>query len=67
MLSAGGGCEIMVNTRVKTAWKKFREHYFPTCASKGNLFIVPVCWVFVFGPCFVMQYLVSFIVLHSSH
>ena len=25
MLSAGGGCEIAVNTRVKTAWKKFRE------------------------------------------
>ena len=25
MLSAGGGCEITVNTRVKTAWKKFRE------------------------------------------
>ena len=25
MLSAGGGCEIMVTTRVKTAWKRFRE------------------------------------------
>ena len=25
MLSAGGGCEITVITRVKTAWKKFRE------------------------------------------
>ena len=25
MLSAGGGCEIMVTTRVITAWKKFRE------------------------------------------
>ena len=25
MLSAGGGCEIEVTTRVKTAWKKFRE------------------------------------------
>ena len=24
MLSAGGGCEITVTTRVKTAWKKFR-------------------------------------------
>ena len=23
--SAGGGCEIMVTTCVKTAWKKFRE------------------------------------------
>ena len=25
MLSAGGGCEITVTTRLKTAWKKFRE------------------------------------------
>ena len=25
MLSASGGCEITVTTRVKTAWKKFRE------------------------------------------
>ena len=25
MLSADGGCEIAVTTRVKTAWKKFRE------------------------------------------
>ena len=25
MLSGGGGCEITVTTRVKTAWKKFRE------------------------------------------
>ena len=25
MLSAGGGCEIAVTTRVKTAWKKIRE------------------------------------------
>ena len=25
ILSAGGGCEIAVTTRVKTAWKKFRE------------------------------------------
>ena len=25
MLSAGGGCEIAVTTRVKTVWKKFRE------------------------------------------
>ena len=25
MLSAGGGCEIMIITGVKTAWKKFRE------------------------------------------
>ena len=25
MLSAGGGCEMMVTTHVKTSWKKFRE------------------------------------------
>ena len=25
MLSAGGGCEMTVTTRVETAWKKFRE------------------------------------------
>ena len=25
MLFAGGGCEISVTTRVRTAWKKFRE------------------------------------------
>ena len=25
MLSAGGGCDITVTTRVKTAWTKFRE------------------------------------------
>ena len=25
MLSAGGGCEMAITTRVKTAWKKFRE------------------------------------------
>ena len=25
MLSAGGGCEITISTRVKTAWKKLRE------------------------------------------
>ena len=25
ILSAGGGCEMAVTTRVKTAWKKFRE------------------------------------------
>ena len=25
MLSAGGGCDITVTSRVKTAWKKFRE------------------------------------------
>ena len=25
MLSAGGGCEIVVTTCMKTAWKKFRE------------------------------------------
>ena len=26
-----------------------------------------LCFIFVFGPCFVVQYLVSFLVLQSSH
>ena len=29
MLSAGGGCEMAVTTRVKTAWKKFSSHIPP--------------------------------------
>ena len=34
MLSAGGGCEMAVTTRVKAAWKKFRELYqFPHPAT----------------------------------
>ena len=33
MLSARGGCEIAVTTRVKTAWKKFRE-LLPVLASR---------------------------------
>ena len=53
MLSAGGGCEIMVTTRVKTAWKKFREllaaltsrhlsyktrgHVYSSCVRSPNL------------------------------
>ena len=32
MLSAGGGCDIVVTTCVKTAWKKFRE-LLPVLAS----------------------------------
>ena len=34
MLSAGGGCEITVTTRVKTAWKKFRE-LLPVLTSRN--------------------------------
>ena len=34
MLSAGGGCEIAVTTRVKTAWKKFRE-LLPVLTSRN--------------------------------
>ena len=50
MLSAGGGCEITVTTRVKTAWKKFREHlsvltsHHPSYKTRGHVFssCVPV-------------------------
>ena len=34
MLSAGGGCDITITTRVKTAWKKFRE-LLPVLASRN--------------------------------
>ena len=34
MLSASGGCEITVTTRVKTAWKKFRE-LLPVLTSRN--------------------------------
>ena len=34
MLSAGGGCERAVTTRVKTAWKKFRE-LLPVLTSRS--------------------------------
>ena len=33
MLSAGGGCEMAVTTRVKTTWKKFRE-LLPVLSSR---------------------------------
>ena len=52
MLSAGGGCEMAVTTRVKTAWKKFRElqpvltsrhlsyktcgHVYSSCVRRGG-------------------------------
>ena len=36
MLSAGGGCEMAVTTRVKTAWKKFRE-LLPVLTSRHLL------------------------------
>ena len=44
--------------------------------SKGDGYVVVdsfsivahiVCWGFVFYPCFIMQYLVSFLVLEPSH
>ena len=44
MLSAGGGCELAVTTRVKTAWKKFRE-LLPvltsrhlSCKTRGHVY-----------------------------
>ena len=37
MLSAGEGCEIAVTTRVKTAWKKFRE-LLPVLTSRHHSF-----------------------------
>ena len=33
MLSAGGGCELSITTRVKTAWKKFKE-LLPVLSSR---------------------------------
>ena len=33
MLSAGGGCELSTTTRVKTAWKKFKE-LLPVLSSR---------------------------------
>ena len=36
MLSAGVGCEIAVTSRVKTAWKKFRE-LIPVLTSRHLL------------------------------
>ena len=36
MISAGGGCEITVTTRVKTAWKKLRE-LLPVLTSRHSL------------------------------
>ena len=35
-LSAGGGCEMAVTTRVKTPWKKFRE-LLPVLTSRHLL------------------------------
>ena len=42
--------------------------YMHGCVVVDSLFIVAliVCGSFVFGPCFVLQYLVSFLVLLSS-
>ena len=40
MLSAGGGCEITVTTRMKTAWKKFRE-LLPVLTSRNLSYKTP--------------------------
>ena len=40
MLSAGGGCEIMVTTCGKTAWKKFRE-LLPVLTSRHLSYETP--------------------------
>ena len=40
MLSAGGGCEIAVTTRVKTAWKKFKE-LLPVLTSRHLSYKTP--------------------------
>jgi len=36
MLDADGGCDSAVTTRVRSAWKKFRE-YLPFLSGKGLL------------------------------
>ena len=40
MLSAGGGCEMVVTTRVKTPWKKFRE-LLPVLTSRHLSYKTP--------------------------
>ena len=53
MLSAGGGCEITVTTRVKTAWKKFRE-LLPVLTSRHLSFTRPMAMYTALacrGPC----------------
>ena len=40
MLSAGEGCEMAVTTRVKTAWKKFRE-LLPVLTSRHLSYKTP--------------------------
>ena len=42
MLSAGGDCEIIVTTRVKTAWKKFRE-LLPVLKRPVAMYTALVC------------------------
>ena len=50
MLSAGGGCEMAVTTRVKTAWKKFRE-LLPVLTSR-HLSYKTMCTALACGaPC----------------
>ena len=47
MLSAAGGCELSTTTRVKTAWKKFKE-LLPVLSSRHLSFKTRGC---VYGPC----------------
>ena len=37
MLSAEGGCELSTTTRVKTAWKKFKD-LLPVLSSRGHVY-----------------------------
>ena len=43
MFSSGGGCEITVTTRVKTAWKKFRE-LLPVLTSCHLSYLTSETW-----------------------
>ena len=48
MLSAAGGCELSTTTRVKTAWKKFKE-LLPVLSSHHLFQDVAVCTALVCG------------------
>ena len=48
MLSAAGGCELSTTTRVKTAWKKFKE-LLPVLSSRHLLRHVAECTALVCG------------------
>ena len=49
MLSAAGGCELSTTTRVKTAWKKFKE-LLPVLSS-GHLSFKTHCRMYMFSSC----------------